>query len=411
MNFDIKELPYSQFEQLGMSKKDVLNMKPENLANLLEGKRTELVTLKINLGEGMQPLTPDAKLSLTRNPDNSVSLGVHPILAKPTNSVGATPDQWEKMLKGEPIVKDSKALNGVMEPHIHQLDKHTNEILTARVSSIQLPNAIKDTVLTPDQKEQLKKGLSVELDRNSKEATHVKLDLNEPKGFKISTEQQTLSINQGKQQEPNGQQIKEGNTQQNKIDGTAKQEVNAQQNKIDGTAKQEGNAQQKTVVEAPTISAGQKLDNKENTAFIVNFHPKEQPQLKDSYLARTNDDVYLRVSHLIKDNNIRVEKFTGLNENDLKAMQQKPRDHYEGKGALVLQTSENSKGVEIKDSGLKSTFEKLNSLQPATAVKFEAPSIKETVSVKADSPSLKEAPAAKIEAPQVAEKTSVGFKR
>lgn len=187
MRFDIKDMPYAQFEQLGMSKRDVLNMKPDELVSMLNGGRSGLMNLKIPLGEGMQPIQADVKLSLIMNPDNTISLGVHPIQAQPKNTIGATPVEWEKMLQGEPIIKNSKAYNGSIEPHIHQLDKHTNEILTARVNAIQIPVAIKEAVLSSDQKDQLKKGLSVEVENpTSKEKFTISLDLNEHKGFKVT---------------------------------------------------------------------------------------------------------------------------------------------------------------------------------------------------------------------------------
>jgi len=195
MSFQIKDLPYAQFEQLGMSRKDVITMPPQELANMLDGGRTGLVSLKIDLGEGMKPIQAEAKLSLTRNPDNTLSLNVHPILARPTNTIDATAEQWEKMLKGEPIVKDSKSYNGTLEPHIHQLDKQTNEILSARVNAIQIPNSIKDSVLTPDQKGHLKKGEPVEIrSKPTKEAVIVRLDLNEVKGYTVTSREQVQDL-------------------------------------------------------------------------------------------------------------------------------------------------------------------------------------------------------------------------
>jgi len=209
MSFDIKDLPYAQFEQLGMSKKDVIKMPPQELASMLTGGRSSLLPLKIDLGGGMKPIQAEAKLSLTRNPDNTLSLNIHPILSKPTNTIEATPEQWEKMLRGEPIIKDSKSYNGTLEPHIHQLDKQTNEILTARINAIQLPNAIKDTVLSPDQKEQLKMGETVEVKiKNSKEAAMVRLDLNEPKGYTLVSRDQAKEIKINAPKESIGRGIK-----------------------------------------------------------------------------------------------------------------------------------------------------------------------------------------------------------
>lgn len=197
MKFDIKELPYAQFEHLGMNKRDVITMPAQDLATLLNGGRTGLLPLTITLGQGMQPIQAQAKLSLMRNPDNTLSLGVHPILSKPANTIDATPEQWAQLLKGEPIVKDSKAYNGSVEPHIHQLDKDTNEILTARIGAIQIPSTIKDVVLTPAQKEHLKKGMPLEIEgKGGKEYVVIRLDLNEQKGFKVVTGEQARQLMQ-----------------------------------------------------------------------------------------------------------------------------------------------------------------------------------------------------------------------
>jgi len=185
MNLDIKNLPYAHFERLGMSRKDVVTMSPQELASMLKGGRTGLLPLKIELGKGVRPFQVEAKLSLSQNLDKTLSLEVHLIQAKPTNTIDATPEQWEKMLKGELIVKNSKAHNGSIEPHIHQLDRQTNEILTTRVNAIQLPHTIKDTVLTPEHKEQLKKGLALELETRAQEPFIVRLDLNEASGYVV----------------------------------------------------------------------------------------------------------------------------------------------------------------------------------------------------------------------------------
>ncbi|WP_181308801.1 DUF4099 domain-containing protein [Rufibacter sp. XAAS-G3-1] len=340
MSFDIKDLPYSQFEQIGMSKKDVINMKDEDLSKMLNGGRTSLVPLSIPLGEGMQPLQQEVKLSLSRNPDNTLSLGIHPVLAKAANTIGATPEQWDKLLKGEPIVKDTRAFNGQMEPHIHQLDKDTKEMLTTRVANIQIPNIIADNALTVSQKETLKNGQAIELDdKANQRAVTVRLDLNEPKGYSVQLSEQKINLQAD-------QQLK---------------------NTV-GPHNKEQREQAKTLVETPNIQEGQKLDNKLTTAFIVNFHPKNEPSLKDSYLALNNNDIYLRVSHLIEKNTVNVERFDSLNQKEFQAIQQKPRDHYEGKGTLVLASAGNGKGIEIKDSSLKTYFEKENSLRPSAAI-------------------------------------------
>ncbi|MHA6250073.1 DUF4099 domain-containing protein [Pontibacter sp. CAU 1760] len=187
MNFDIKDLPYAQFEKLGLGRKDVLNMN-EDLAALLSGNRTSLRTFSVELTGG-QRFETDAKLSLFRNPDNSLSLNVHPVRAQINNDIGATPEELEKLKAGGLLVRDHVALNGEREPHYFQLDRETNEILKARVRDFIVPTAIRDVVLSADQREQLRQGNMIEFKaKGGDELIRARVDLNEPRGFTTKPE-------------------------------------------------------------------------------------------------------------------------------------------------------------------------------------------------------------------------------
>lgn len=192
MNFDIKDLPYGQFERLGMNKKDVLSMKSDDLVSLLTGRRTSLHTFTIK-DAGLEPLTVDAKLSLKMNPDNTLSLLIHPIRREIQNEIGASKQELEKLQNGELLVKPFKSLNGEKELYVFQLDKETNEILRVRVRDIQVPSAIKDIVLSTDQKEHLRQGGTLELYSKAKDQLiSARLNLNDPKGLKIVEGQVSL---------------------------------------------------------------------------------------------------------------------------------------------------------------------------------------------------------------------------
>lgn len=188
MNFDIKDLPYAQFEKLGLNRKEVLNMPPEDLAALLSGNRTRLHTFTMELSGG-QRFEADAKLSLFRNPDNSLSLNVHPVRAQVKNDIGATPEELEKLKVGSLLVRDHVALNGERETYYFQLDPETKEILRARVRDFPVPGAINGVVLSPDQKEQLRQGHMLELrSKGGEETIRARVDLSEPRGFTAKAE-------------------------------------------------------------------------------------------------------------------------------------------------------------------------------------------------------------------------------
>lgn len=183
MNFDIKDLPYAQFEKLGLNKKDVLSMKPEDLASMLASNRTSLMTFSVELIGG-QRFETDAKLSLFRNPDNSLSLRVHPVRAQIINDIGASDKEIAQLKQGDLLIREHTAKNGEREKHYFQLDPQTNEIVRARLRDFVVPNAIKDIVLSADQKEQLRQGKTIELtSKESKQMIHARVDLNEPRGF------------------------------------------------------------------------------------------------------------------------------------------------------------------------------------------------------------------------------------
>jgi len=46
MNYKAKDLPYNQFEKIGLSKREVLALPPEDLKALLTGRTTNLQTIQ-----------------------------------------------------------------------------------------------------------------------------------------------------------------------------------------------------------------------------------------------------------------------------------------------------------------------------------------------------------------------------
>ena len=77
MNYEAKDLPYTQFEKIGLTKRDVLSLPPDELKALLSGKTTSLQTIQVNDQEVKQDM--NVKLSLQRFPDGSLNLMIHPI--------------------------------------------------------------------------------------------------------------------------------------------------------------------------------------------------------------------------------------------------------------------------------------------------------------------------------------------
>lgn len=177
-----KELPFKQFERIGLDKEAVLNLPKTDLKKLLSGNKTDIVTLKIDQ-KGI-PIKLDAKLSLSRNNDDTISLNVHPYRKEIDNKFKLDNPQLDKLKQGEIIEINSKAKNGEMKVHLVQLDKSINELVSVVKDKLKLPEKINDIKLSPEQKEQIASGKEVTIKGGNKELK-VQLNLNDPSGIKI----------------------------------------------------------------------------------------------------------------------------------------------------------------------------------------------------------------------------------
>jgi hypothetical protein len=161
----VKDLPISQFEMLGVSKNDVLNLPPQTLNALLSGRRTSLMHFPNVRVAGMDnPVALDAKVSIGLNNENKPTLKIHPINKVAENKFNLSVDEI-KLLKekdGEMISKTFKTPEGTKDLLI-ALDKTTNEYIAINKKAINAPEAIDNIPLTEQQKEDFKNGKSVQI--------------------------------------------------------------------------------------------------------------------------------------------------------------------------------------------------------------------------------------------------------
>jgi hypothetical protein len=159
MKFDASELPYRDFEKVGLSKKDVLALPVDSLNALLSGRRSDFI--RIN-ADGMRL---DVKTSLYRNPDNSISLRFHPINHVAHNIYNLTDAQLKFLQNGEVkgIVIESKKQNGDPADILVQYDPETKEYVSINVNDIPLPEKINDVKLTDRQRSDWRNGKEIEV--------------------------------------------------------------------------------------------------------------------------------------------------------------------------------------------------------------------------------------------------------
>lgn len=190
MNYEAKDLPYGQFEKLGMSRKDVLGMAPEELKSLLSGRMTGLQDLRVK--EQDTKIGIKARLSLQRLSDGSLNLVIHPVRIKIKNDDNLSQAQLESLKNGERVIASRTSLNGEKEPYLFQLDRETNEIYKVRQSSIIIPRHLMEVELTPQQRSDLQLGKTIRLEDKEGRTHEVAVDLMDKKGFSVKTSERAL---------------------------------------------------------------------------------------------------------------------------------------------------------------------------------------------------------------------------
>lgn len=177
--FKESDIPYNDLQKIGISKMDILTMGKTNLEAFLTGKRTSLFPIKGIYSNG-EPFAFQGKISLYRKEDSTIGVNIHPLRNDIKNDINLKKEELDILQNGGLI---SKTIN--KEKYLVQLDTETNELLKAKVKDITIPSYIKDIELTQKDKELLKYGQNVTL-KNNHETLYISLDLNSPKGVKIS---------------------------------------------------------------------------------------------------------------------------------------------------------------------------------------------------------------------------------
>jgi Protein of unknown function (DUF4099)/Protein of unknown function (DUF3945) len=201
MKYQLDEIPYNQFEQLGMDKKTVQNrLNFADVERLLKGEKTDLKTVQIqtqNLSFDM-----DTKFSLRRNPDNSINLMLHPKRQQMDMKFDLSKDEINRLKTGETVLKKGSrtdspvSLSSEKSPDMYllQLDKDTKEVMRINTAHLKIPDSIEDIRLTLEQKDKLRNGEGIELEKPDKKL-NVKLDLNRPQIVKITVSNNIKATN------------------------------------------------------------------------------------------------------------------------------------------------------------------------------------------------------------------------
>lgn len=151
-------------QKLGLANWNVLHMDDNDLAALLNGRRTDMLRLENLEQQGLRIPALDAKLSLRRNADGGVELLAHPIYKIAEGPEYLTGTEIESLEKGEAVnvVKTINDGEGDKREVLVEFDKETNEFIVVDTGKIFPPEEINGIPLTKKQKELYRKGKEVE---------------------------------------------------------------------------------------------------------------------------------------------------------------------------------------------------------------------------------------------------------
>ena len=169
-----KEIPYEELEMIGISKEQFLDLPKKAIDQIMTGRLSPMLELE----NGIQ-----AKFAVKRGEDGKPHIFVFPRRNEIANDLNLKKEDLEKLKNNEVIVASIKK-DGKDEKIFIQMDEETKTLITARKDDIHIPNAIGDIVLGNKDKDYIREGKPIELEKENTRVT-VGVDLNSQGGFRI----------------------------------------------------------------------------------------------------------------------------------------------------------------------------------------------------------------------------------
>lgn len=190
--FKDNELPLGELEKLGLYIQGRILLSRDNINALLTGRRTEMTNFKDLKFDGLSIPELDAKLSLKKNQDGSVSLNVHPIYKVAKAHDLLDENESQKLQNGEidNIAKEQEVQKGKVRKIIIEYDEQTKEFISYDPEKVNAPLTVNSETLTEEQKKKFKNGQIVELSDGTR-FQHTALN---PQGLKSDNKRLALSI-------------------------------------------------------------------------------------------------------------------------------------------------------------------------------------------------------------------------
>lgn len=183
------EIPYKMLEELGISKRNVLDMPKELIEPLVNGRITPLISTRYKAENGRVVEMP-MKLQLFRDDKGEVNLMTYQVHKRLEKGQFRLNEQELQRLKAGEAIKREVRENGVRKQKFVQLDTETNALVMRDLAGIKVADKLRDVEKVNDielganQKQAAAEGKPVELSVGDQKVT-VGVDLREPHGFKV----------------------------------------------------------------------------------------------------------------------------------------------------------------------------------------------------------------------------------
>ncbi|WP_316759959.1 DUF4099 domain-containing protein [Pedobacter aquatilis] len=190
--FNLSELPLSQFEALGIYRDKQLLLDPEEINTLLSGRRTALVPLHELKGTDFTIERLDARLSLHREASGAVELLIHPIYNIPRAHPLLSEYEMQELVSGSKsfIGKSVEREEGKAVMYNIEYDETTRDFVGYYVSKVQPPERVNGMLLSEEEKSALQRGELLELP----DGTRLQHRATEPKGMLSDRKALVLSV-------------------------------------------------------------------------------------------------------------------------------------------------------------------------------------------------------------------------
>ncbi|RYX78176.1 DUF4099 domain-containing protein [bacterium] len=191
--FDVKELPLSQFEAIGVYHDKQLLLSPSQIQALLSGRRTDLISLHELKGEDFLIERLDARLSLRRQDSGELELFIHPIYKQPRLHPLLNQQESEDLISGKRnlIGKSVEQEEGRSTMLNIEYDPLTRDFVGYDVSKVQAPDQVNGMLLSQEEKSAFQRGDLLEL----ADGTRLMHRASEPKGMLLLRGINALSKN------------------------------------------------------------------------------------------------------------------------------------------------------------------------------------------------------------------------